>query len=90
MRMGQEHRQIQRLPLELRQQRAAQRPQSGPGVEKDDFSADADFDAGRVAAIAHSRRPRRRNRAAHAPEFYASGGFDGLILARSVKKTNRK
>ena len=90
MRVGQQHGQIQRPVLEFRQQRTAQRPQSRAGVEEDDFSAHADFDAGRVAAIAHGGRPRRRNRAAHAPEFYASGDFDGLTLTRVVKKTNRK
>jgi hypothetical protein len=88
--MGQQHGQIQRPVLEFRQQRTAQRPQSRAGVEEDDFSAHADFDAGRVAAIAHGGRPRRRNRAAHAPEFHISGGFDAKNLTRVWQKTNRK
>ena len=90
MRVRQQHRQIQRLILEFRQQRTAQRPQPRAGVEEDDFSAGAHFDARRIAAIAHGCRSRRRNRAAHAPEFHISGSFDAKNLTRVWQKTNCK
>jgi hypothetical protein len=38
----------------------------------------------------HGRWSRRRNRAAHAPEFDISGGFDAKNLTRVWQKTNCK
>ena len=45
---------------------------AGAGIENDDLAVRAHLDAGRIAAIAHRGRPRRRNRAAHAPELQPS------------------
>ena len=90
MRVREQHRQLQRPILEFRHQRPAQRPQPRAGVEEDDFSTGTDFDARRIPAIAHGRRSRRRNRAAHAPEFNISGGFDAKNLTRVWQKTNCK
>ena len=79
VRVRQQQRQAQRLILEFRQQRAAQRAQPRTRIKDDDVVARTHFDAGRVAAVAHRGRSRRGDRAAHAPKFYAGGGFDGTI-----------
>ena len=88
--MGQQQRKVERLVFEFRQQRAPKGSQSRPGVENDDVIAGPDFHAGRVASKMHRLRSRRRDRAAHAPEFYISGVVDGTILIQPLGKTNCK
>src|ERR1700735_4774210 len=66
MGVGQKNVELGVPPLIL--QMMAEHAQARPGIEDQDMAAAADFDAGRVAAIAQRLRPRRRDTAPHAPE----------------------
>ena len=72
------------LLAEFLDERLAQKPQAGAGVENDDFVAAADLDAGSVAAQTHRVPSRRGNGAADAPKFDARARFDGESLAQTA------
>jgi len=77
MRMRNEQGKIERLALEFIKERLAKLAQAGAGIEDDDVITAANFYAGGIAAVAHSARSRRGNRAAHAPKLDLSSDFDG-------------
>src|SRR5688572_25782001 len=73
MRVGDEEVDLDRLAVELLGQRLAQRPDAGTGVEDNDLTISADFDARGVATKKDRGLTGRRDRSAHPPEFHPRG-----------------
>lgn len=87
--VGEQQGEVERLGGKFLLQLQAERTDAAARVENDDFAVGADFHAGGVAAVKQGGRPRRRNRAAHAPKSHrhrrgrggGGGGGDGFDRA---------
>jgi hypothetical protein len=69
MRVGKQQGEIERLFFKLGHQLASEQAQAGSGIEDDDLSPDANFDAGGIASVMDGGGSRGGNGATNAPKF---------------------
>src|SRR5205814_5933399 len=70
VRVSNQKSQLERLRPELLFQRQAETTDPGARVEDDNFAIGPHFYATGITSISDRRRPRHRERAAHAPQLY--------------------
>src|SRR5205823_814839 len=90
MRVGEEHAQTDWLGFKFLSQRQTERADAGASVEHDQLAIGADFNARGIATVIDRGWSGGGNRAAHAPEFHATGiggiGHAELFVRSAGKK----